>query len=157
DCHYAVMEEEDLPATIQLALNRIPNRSFIVLSDDCLDWQPVVWWRLNRAHIPSTGEREVKCARDGCRAQRQHIHQLAQQLELFFVHDAEPLLFVNHHESEVLETDVVLKQPMGADHDVYRSGGQILHNALLLAAGAKPGKQLDPDRVIGHPFTERVV
>ena len=88
--------------------SRITRSSYCV--DDGLDRQPVVRRRLDGAHVPRAGEREVERARNRRGAEREHVHQRAQLLELFLVQHAEPLLLVNHHQPQILERDVVLQQ-----------------------------------------------
>jgi len=87
--------------------------------------------RLNRAHVARVGEREVKRARNRRGAEREHVHQGPQALELFLVQDAEALLLVNHT-NLVFKPNVTLNQPMRADDDVHRAVGQILHDTFLL-------------------------
>ena len=115
--------------------------------DDGLDRQPVVRRRLDGAHVARAGEREVERARNRRGAQREHIHQRAQRLELLLVHHAEALLLVNDHQPEVLERDVALHQPVRADDDVHRARRQILHDALLLrgACGSARAVRCGPD------------
>ena len=102
DRHHAVVQEENLPAAVQFALDGVADDALVVLRDDGLDGQPVVRRRLDGAHVARAGEREVKRARNRRGAQRQHVHQLAQHLELFLVQHAEALLLVNHHQARDL-------------------------------------------------------
>ena len=95
--------------------------ALVVLGDDGLDRQAVVRRRLDGAHVARAGQRQIKRARNRRGAQRQHIHQRAQALELFLVQHAEALLLVNDHQAEILEGDVVLQQPVRADDDVHRA------------------------------------
>ena len=71
-------------------------------------------------------------ARDRRSSQREHIDLSAQLLEPLFVGDAEALLFVDHHQAEVLEFDIALHQPMRADADVDRPSGQTGDDLALL-------------------------
>ena len=112
--------------------------------------------RLDRAHVPRAAERQVERPRDRRRAQRKHVHQPAQHFELLFVHHAEALLLVNHHQPKILEGDVVLQQPVRADHDVHRPVGKAAHDTLLLPASAKTGKQFNANWIIRHALTENV-
>ena len=104
--HHAVVQEENLSAAIQFALDGVADDALVVMRGDRLDRQPVVRRRLDRAHVARAGEREVKRARNRRGAQRQHVHQRAQALEFFLVQHAESLLLVNHDEAEILERDV---------------------------------------------------
>ena len=120
--HHAVVQKENLPAAIQLALDGVADDAFVVLRHDGLDRQAVVRRRLDGAHVARAGEREVKRARNRRGAERQHVHERAQPLEFFLVQHAEALLLVNHHQAEFLEPDVALNQPVRADDDVHRAG-----------------------------------
>ena len=102
DGHHAVVQKENLPAAIQLALDGVANDAFVVLRHDGLDRQAVVRRRLDGAHVARAGEGEIKRARNGRGAERQHVHERAQPLEFFLVQHAEALLLVNHHQARVL-------------------------------------------------------
>ncbi len=156
DRQHAVVQEEDLPAAVQLALDGVADDALVVLRDDGLDRQPVVRRRLDGAHVARAGQRQVKRARNRRGAEREHIHQRAQQLELLLVHHAEALLLVNDHQPQIFEGDVLLHQPVRADDDIHRAGRQVLDDALLLAAGAEAREQLDANRIIRHALAERV-
>ena len=122
---HAVVQKENLSAAIQFALDGVANDALVVLRDDGFDRQPIVRRGFDRAHVARAGQREIKRARNGRGAQREHIHQLAQHLELFLVHHAEALLFVDDDQAEIFERDVVLHQPMRADDNIHRARGQI--------------------------------
>ena len=154
--HYAIVQEKNLPAAIQLALDGIADDALVELGDNGLDRQPVMRRGLDGAHVARTGEREVKRAGNGRGAEREHVHLCTQPFELFLVQHAEPLLLINHHEAEVLEKDVVLNQPVRADDHVHAAVGQIFDDALLLAAGAKAREQFDANGIIGQALPERV-
>ena len=66
------------------------------------------------------------------------------------------LLLVNDHKPQILEIHIRLHQPMRADDNVYRTGGQILHHLLLLSPASKTGEQLDAHRIIRHALDEGV-
>lgn len=63
--------------------------------------------------------------------------------------DAEPVLFVDHHQSEVVELHGVLQQGVGADHDAGRTGCHLVADLFLLRRRHRPGEQGDPGRVVG--------
>ena len=156
DGHDAVVQEKDLAAPVQLALNGIADDTLVVLSDDGFDRQPVLRRRLDGAHVTGAGERKVKSPWNRRGAQGQHVHQLAQQLELLLLHHAEALFLVDDDQRQVFERDIVLDQAVRADDDVHRPGCQVADYLLLLAPCPKTGEQLDAHRVIGHPLAERV-
>ena len=128
----AVVDEIDLPAARQLALNRAPDDLGIELDDVGLDRQPVLWRRLDDRHVADADERHVQRPRNRRRAHRQHVDLLLELLDLLLVADAEPLLFVDHEKPEIAELDVLRQQPMRADDDVDLAGGEIGERLLLL-------------------------
>ena len=156
DGHHPVVQEKHLAAAIQFALHCVANDALVVLCDNGLNRQPVLRRRSDRAHVARAREREVKCARNGCGAQCEHVHQPAHLFELLLLHHAETLLLVDDDQSEVLEASVVLHQPMGADDDVHGAGGKVFDHSLLLTSRAEAGEQLDAHGIIRHPFAECV-
>ncbi len=157
DGQHPVVQEKHLPSAIQLALDHIADQPFVVGGQNRFDRQTVVRRSLNSAHVPRARQRQVKRARDGRRAEREHVHHRAQHLEPLLVHHAKPLLLVNNDQAKVFERDVVLQQPMRANHDVHRAARQVLDHLLLCPPRAETRKQLDADRVIGHSLAEGVV
>ena len=131
------MQEKDLASAVELPLDGIADYPFVILGHDGFHRQPIMRRRLDRAHVPGAGEGEVKRARDGRGAQRQDIHQLAQHLEFFFVHDAEPLLLVDDHQAQIFEGDVALQQSMCADHNVDGACGQVFRPRFCCAAAVR--------------------
>ena len=121
--HHPIVQKENLAASIQLALDRIAYRALVVLGDDRLNGQTIVGWCLDRAHVASASESQVKRARNGCGAECEHIDQFAQHLELFFVQHAETLLFVDNHQTKVFKSDITLQKPMSANDDIHRTSG----------------------------------
>jgi len=78
-------------------------------------------WRrgLDGAHVARARQRKVKGAGNRGGAEREHIHQAAQHLELLFVHYAKALFLVNDHQPQVFDGDVVLQEPVRADDDIH--------------------------------------
>ena len=124
DRGHAVVQEEHLPAPVQLALDGVTDNFFVELDHRRLDRQPVLWRRLDGAHVARAGERHVQRARDWRRGQRQHVHRLPQYLEPLLVPYAEALLLVDDHQPEVAEPDARLDELVRADDDVHRAGRQ---------------------------------
>ena len=82
-------------------------------------------------------------ARDRGGGHHQHIDRAAALgRELQPLMHAEPVLFVDHRQSKIMEPDVVLDQRVGADDDRQRAGGQFVQQAgpplALVAAGQQP-------------------
>ena len=60
----------------------------------------------------------------GVARHRQHVDRGAQPLHLLLVLDAEALLLVDDDQPEVLDPDVGVEQPVGADDDVDGAVGE---------------------------------
>ena len=58
-----------------------------------------------------------------------HVDARPISFEALLVHDAKALLFVDHDQAEVGESDVLLKQPVRADDDVDLALGEIAENS----------------------------
>ena len=54
----------------------------------------------------------------------EHVDRRAERLEPLLVLDAEPLLLVDDDQAQVLEGDVLLDDPVGADQDVDAAGAR---------------------------------
>ena len=67
------------------------------------------------------------------------------------------LLLVDHDQSEVGEADVFREQSMRADQHVDAALAGPLEDSGLLGLGAKARQHLDVERIVGHPFVERLV
>src|SRR5262245_33251133 len=113
------MQKENLPASVQLTLDRIADHPLIVLRNDGLHWKTVVRGRLDGAHVTGSRQSQVKCAGNGSGTKREDIHQFAEHLEPFLVKNAEPLFLVDDHKPEVFEFNVSLDQSVRADNDIH--------------------------------------
>ena len=156
DVQDPVVQKKNLPAPVQFPLDGVPNHALVVRPHDRLHRQPVLRGRFNRAHVPRPGQRQVERARDRRRRQRQHVHRRPQLFEFFLVQHAETLLLVNNHQPQILERDVALQEPVRADDDVHRPGGQLPDDPGQFPPCAKPRQQFDAHRIIGHPLAKGV-
>ena len=64
----AVVDEEDLPAAIDLAQDRLADQIVVELADVGADRQALLRRRLDHAHVAHVGQRHVQRARDRRRA-----------------------------------------------------------------------------------------
>ena len=55
--------------------------------------------------------------------------------------NAEPLLFVDNDQSQVLEAHVFVKEPVGTDDDIHDAGGKVGQHRLDLFGSLKPGER----------------
>ena len=120
----AVVDEERLPSPIELAQDRVAHQPGRRLGDARLDRQPILGRRLDDAHVAHAGECQVQRPRDRRGRQRQHVDLGPHLLEPLLVGHAEALLLVDHDEPQVAELDVLGQQPVRADDQVDRPGGE---------------------------------
>ena len=152
-----VVQEVHLTAPVQLALDGVADHALVVVAHEGLHRQAVLRRRFESAEVPGSGEGQVQGARDGGRAESQHIDGAAQQLELLLVLHPELLLLVHDDQPQVPEDHVGRHDPVRADDDVHRSGGRRLHHGLLLLGRAETAHQFDAHRILRHALAEMVV
>jgi hypothetical protein len=109
------------------------------------------------AHVLDAGKGELKRARYRRRRQGQHVDVRFEPLEPFLVDDAETLLLVDDQQAEVGEADLFAQQPVGADDDVERAGGQALLGLGDFLRRHQPGDPPDPDRPATEALGEGLV
>ena len=137
-----VVDIKDLPAAIQLAVDRVAHQPVIVLGDAGLDREPSLGRRLDDREVADPHQRQVQRAGDGRRGERQHVHLSAHVLDALLVADPKSLLLVDHQQAKVGEVHVLAQDPMRPDQDVDRP----IRNAfddLLLATGLLPAQLED--------------
>ena len=138
----AVVDEEDLPAPPELALDGLLDHAAAPPRHHGLHRQPIERRRLDHREVADPRHRHVERARDRRGGQRQHVHRGAQPLDPLLVAHTEPVLLVHHEETEVLEDHVLGEEAMGADHDVDRAPRQALDDRLLLPGTPEAREQL---------------
>jgi len=77
-------------------------------------------------------------------------------LEFFLVHDSEPLLFVDHDKSKVLENNIAGNDAVRSDDDVDSAFPQKLQDFALLGRRTEPTEHFDAHRIIQHALPEGV-
>ena len=138
-----VVDEEDLALAQQLAADGGDDLAVLVGPDVGEHRVPLLRRRGDRGHLPDAGDRHLQRARDRRRRHRQHVDAGAQPLHLLLVLDAEALLLVDDDQAEVLEPDVGVEQPVGADHDVDRAVGEPVDDLARLLVGLEPAQRLE--------------
>ena len=103
---HPVVDEEDLPAAVELAQDGVPDEPRGGLRDARLDGQAVLRRRLDDAHVAHADEGHVQRARDRRGRERQDVDLRAELLEALLVGHAEALLLVHDEEPQVAEADV---------------------------------------------------
>ena len=151
------MQKEQLPVSFQFPENCLLDDVFAVLGGEGLDRKPRLWRRVHGAQISYAGKGLVQRSGDGRCAQRQHIHLPAQLDQPFFVGHAKALLFIHHSQAQVLETNVLLQQPVGADHNIYVAGLEARNHFFLFLGRSEAAEDLHPDRVGAETLAERGV
>ena len=142
----AVVDEEHLPAALELRANRALDHRRVELHDLRLDRQPVARRRLDHRHVANADQRHVQRPRNRRRRHRQHVDLLPELLDLLLVRDAEALLFVDDEQAEVAEDDVLRQQPVRADDDVDLPGGEIGQRLLLFLLCPEAADHVDAHR-----------
>ena len=149
-----VVQEKDLPAAGQLPLDGLFDRRAVELRNEGADGAPIHRRSADDREIAHPHHRHVQRPWDRRRGEREHIHQLAQLLQLLLVLHAEALLLVDHHQPEVLEGDVSGEQPVGADDHVHPSLAGALQDLADMLLVAQPRDHLHRHGVIREPLAE---
>ncbi len=79
-----------------------------------------------------------KRARDRGGGEREHVDVGLQLLDRLLVAHAEPLLLVDHEQSQALEADVLGEQPVRADDDVDLAVADAVDDPLRLPGREEP-------------------
>ena len=118
DVAHAVVDEQHLTLAQHLAPDRFRRGARVVLTDVREDRLAVFGRRLHERQVADAGERHLERARDRRGREREHVDVGAHLLDAFLVLHAEPLLFVDDEQPEVLELDVLGEQAVRPDDDV---------------------------------------
>ena len=154
----AVVQEEHLPAPVELPQQCLLHHAFAVVAHKGADRLALLRRRVHRGHVADAGQGHREGARNGRGGQREDIHLPPQFLEPLLVDDAEPLLVIDDHEPQLAEVHVLLQHPVRADDDVDDAVPQRLQRCHLLLMRAEAAQHLDAHRVRAEPVGEgRVV
>nr|GFD18469.1 hypothetical protein [Tanacetum cinerariifolium] len=85
------------------------------------------------------------------------LHIVVQRLELFFLTDTEAVFFVDDHQPQVLDLDVVLQQLVGADDDVDLALGEIGHGSVDFFGRLESAHDFNGHRPVSETVAEAVV
>ena len=99
--------------------------------------------QFGNVHVAEIGQHQR--ARDRRRGEHQHVDRLALLRQRQPLVHAEAVLLVDDGQREIVEDDVLLKQRMGADHDVDVAEREAIENGLALAAALAAGEDGDAD------------
>ena len=95
-------------------------------------------------------------ARDRRRAQGEHVHLEAQRAQQLLLSDAEALLLVEDHETELLRDHVAAQDPVRPDQDVDLPLLEVGEHLLDLLRRPEAGHHLDPHGKVPVAVAERV-
>ena len=90
-----VVDDENLPASRQLALDRVAQDLLFIRRHVCVHRDPVPRRLVYDADVLDARERHIQCPRYRGRGQSQHVNILLELLQLLLVAHAEPLLLVD--------------------------------------------------------------
>ena len=151
---HPVVDVEDLAVAEQLASYGGGDLAVLVGTDVGQHRVPLLRRGRDRGHLADAGDRHLQGARDRRRGHGEHVDAGAQRLHLLLVLDAEALLLVDDDQAEVLDLDVAVEQPVGADDDVDAAVGQALDDLAGLLVGLEPAQRLQRHREAAHPLGE---
>src|SRR5215204_4498031 len=144
-----------LPSTLQLTQDHFADQLVIRSGHKRADRETSLRRGVDHADVSDANERHVKRARDWRRAHCEDVDFGADLLEVLLLTDAEPLLLVDHDQTEILKLDVLLYEPVRSDNDVYRAFREAQHDLALILFRLQAGKHLDPYGKGREPLAER--
>ncbi len=151
-----VVDVIDLPAPVELLPDGGGDELGAERGHDRVDGQTVPRGRFDQADIAEPGQGHIEGAGNRGGREGQDVDRSPEALDLLLVAHAEPLLFVDDEQSEVLEKNVLGQYPVRPDQDVDKAFLEVGENGLRLASRLKAGQGLDADREKGHPGPECV-
>ena len=107
DGGHLVVDQEHLALTEKLAPDGGGDLLFVIGPDEGQDRVTLLGRRGQGGHLADTGDSHLQGSRDGRRRQSKNINCRSKPFELFLVLDPETLLLIDHHQPEVLETNLV--------------------------------------------------
>src|SRR6266446_2199796 len=156
DCLNPVVQKINLALPFELSIDCVANDALVVTADNRFHRQTVERRRFDGGHVFHADEGKIKRARNRGGRKRQHVDQLEEFLEFFFVQNAEALLFVDHDQAKILEYDVAGNEAMRADDDVDAALVKKLEDFALLTLRSKPAEHFNPHRVIEHALAKNL-
>ena len=101
------MYEENLPFARELSQDRLLNSPRIVRDDLGHDRTTIRRRGRERTDVAKPEHRHVQRAWNRCRRQREHICRHAKLEQSMFMFDAESLLFIDDHKTEIFEDHIL--------------------------------------------------
>ena len=72
--------------------------------------------------------------------------------DLLLVLHSKTLFFVNNQQTEIFETHILRKHPVGSDDNVELPGSQFFQDILLFTGGSETAQYLDVEGRVLEPF-----
>jgi hypothetical protein len=111
---------------------------------------------LDHADVTETGERHVEGARNRSRGEREDVDLEAKLAEELLLGDAEALLLVDDHETEVLGDHVAGEDAVGPDEDVDLALRKVAEDGLHLRGPSEARDHFDANGEVAVALPEGV-
>src|SRR2546421_4953805 len=121
------MDNVHLTSAIDLKIDRILDNHRFELHNDSLNRQTVTGRSFDDGHVTQPAERHIECSWNRSRGHGHNVDLFLDLFQTFFMSDAKALLFVDDHESQVMEFNVLGQQAVGADNNIELAGFEIAH------------------------------
>ena len=142
----AIMQIVYLSASHELAENRVMRQTGIPSGGHGKDFAAPSRRSGDHGNVPNAAHRHGEASGNRRRRKRKHVQPGVRHFQPLFMFDAKTVFFVDYQQSQVFESNVVLKKAMGADQDIDTAVCRFVENFLLLFLGDHPRKQLDTNR-----------
>jgi hypothetical protein len=137
----------DLPPQ---AVVRRGARGRVRTDDLCLDRVAALRHDAELGLVQVAVDEHRRGARDRRRGHHEHVGLVAEPLQHRPLLDAETVLLVDHHHTELGERRVAVEQRVRADDDVDVTSGEAGRDPAALGGGRAVGEERDPDRTFGE-------
>ena len=154
---HPVVQVVHLTAAAEFSLDGVADGGFVVLRHIGLDRMPVHRRVLDDAHVTDPAHCHVQRSRDRGSGKGEHIHIGELLLEFLLVGNTEALLLVDDEQSQFLELNVLLEQPVRSHSNIHRSVADPCHPRLDLFGGGEPGQHGHLDGIGLHPLQDGAV
>ena len=151
------MKIKYLPAPAQFLTDGFEHHATVVFHDVSLDRVAVGGGFFDGGHIADAAHGHIKGSWDGRCRKGQNIDGSLHFLHFFFMRNAEALFFVDDAKAQVLEKDVLLQNPVGADNYINFTAAKAGKNFFLLLRAAEARKQFHRHREAIHPLQKGLV
>ena len=153
----AIVDDEHLAVARELKVDGLLYYVIATGIDRCDDRVTVGWRSVDSREVTCAHQRELQCARYGCRTHGKRVDIDLHLLKFLLDGDAEFLFLIHYQQTQILELDILTYYLMRAYKDIYLTVGQILEHPLHLLGSACAGQVINPHRKLLQAFTECVV